>query len=599
MVNLVARWSLPVILALLIHGHVAIGARAQVLNENPDSLVAVLGDLPGIQALDDALDAEARDRPGFVGWTATTTRSTGNAPRLRTRLDLTGTNVSVRFDAEQDPSEPWLLRPADGRWGFDHAGAYAEWHPSRRWAIVFGDFRLAHGLGLVASPPRLGRAADDAFGLSRTGRIEAGSPAIRPYAGSDEDRYQSGIAVTGIWNLLSLTGFRSTRHLDAAPDSIQRENGSWHPVTRLRPAQDHATPLGSGRRRRLQLISTGGLAALSGSSFDVSALVFTEHPDLDLLPDSRLPSDRFRRRVNVSMSARVRLGRFSWSGEGGWVGPHTAGSAFLRYQDRAVSLLAGWRRFSPEYAPLWASAPSFRSGVPGNEIGYTAAAQWRPDSGGPFRLVFDRGCRIRAEAAYSRAGCLDSARIDARWRFFDWAVDAVTTWDRLREPDASGNRGPDRERFMISAVATLEPADGAAVTVSTSLRRVETTEAVGLSGNDGPPYWSSKVAARIRWEVTPHVMVQTGLADFHVAESVMGLYQAGLALTSTISTLSGDGNSIFATVTRTRSRLNWGATLRRKRSRPVRPDGPETPRTDFEIGLHVGFTWTAGARRGT
>lgn len=599
MVNISRKWPIRLCLALALPTTVVSAALPQTLEGNPDSLLAALDEVPGSQELDDALETMEHARPTLMSWSSTATRSAGKAPRFRTRLDLRGTTLVVRIDAEQDPSEPWLLRPAGGQWGFDHVGAFAEWQPTRQWDLILGDFRLAHGLGLAASPPRLGRAADDAFGVSRTGRISAGSPAARPYAGSDEDRYLSGVAVTRLWNPLRITVFRSFRHLDAAPDSIRLEDGSRQTAVRLRPAQDHATALGAGRRRGLGLSSTGGHVAVSVPSFEISAMVFTEGSRLDLLPASRLSADPFRSRLNVSISTRAQTGRFSWSGEASWVGLDHSGAAFLRFQDRAVSLLAGWRRFAPRYAPLWASAPSFRSGVPGNEIGYTTAVQWRPDSGGPFRLVFDRGCRIRAEADYSRAGCRDSARIDARWSPGGWAIDAITTWDRLREPDSAGKRGPERERILFSAVARCEPADGVALTVSASLRRVDIAVAPGFSGNDMSGRWSSKVAARIRWEITPRMVMQSGLADFHVAESVMGLFQAGLPLMSSIGTLSGDGSSVFLTMTRAGSRLDWGATLARSRSQPIRPDAPKQGEIDLKVGLHVRIKWPGGPGMGT
>lgn len=519
---------------------------APAFGRQADSLLHRAHDAEQPAVLDDLIQESAdRDRTRLPGlsWTSAVAWRNAEGPRGRTRVELSTARWRLRVVSARNSDEPWLRRHPGPVPRPPYVGGHLDARPLPFLRVTVGDFRIEHGIGLAAGRPAFGRSVDDPFGRSGTSEApDRPVDPVHPYSGADRVRRYSGAAVGIRSGRFAVTGFETVR-------------SSTFVATRA------------------------ASASVDGRSLGLSGLLAVERAATPVALPSRTPSDSFLVRRTLSIAVRARLGRVRWTSEVARVGSRTAAAAFVRYRGAGYDLVAGWRRAEPGYSPAWASGPSFRTGAPGNEAGLVAAVQRRRATG-PYRVAWDRGCRLVAEDRHASGGCADALRADARWGAQERSLDVRIAHDRFRDADAASGRGPMVERSSITATARLPLSHTGSLTASLAVRAVREGSRVARS---------SRSSLRLSWIPRTGWRLQAGGSDVHAEGNPLAIYEPGPPLTGSIRTVGGDETSAFLSAVRIGRRTSVGFFLSARRTLRL-PAGPDdTTRRGISASLFAAF----------
>lgn len=278
-----------------------------------------------------------------------------------------GDYLQAGITAEKDAGEPMFA--LHNRKGYDYYSPYL-FISSRGWlrALALGNYRLGFGQGLVMGGGfRLGKT----FSMTTS---DYRSEGIRKHSSTDEYNYFRGAAATvSLLQPLRLSAFYSHRALDGVV-----EEGV---ITSIYKTGLHRTQKEADKTHALTMQLMGGNLTYEKNALKVGltgVYYFMDRPyepKLNTYAAHNLHGNNF---YNVGMDYRLRLGRFSWVGEG------AVGKKGYAVLNRLMyNLSSGYRLqlLHRYYAyDYWAMfARSFGEGsTPQNENGWYLAAEAAP-----------------------------------------------------------------------------------------------------------------------------------------------------------------------------------------------------------------------------
>jgi len=295
------------------------------------------------------------DVPDSVKYAKPSSYFLGSPDRYYLRYGFNYFNkVRIGLTAEKDPGEEFFKGSQPN--GFDFYSGFimlSEFAGIDQ--FVVGDYQLEFGQGLTLWTGLSFGKSPDAFGVMKNQRR------IRPNTSVNENRYLRGTAVTYAIRDFRITGFYSTKNIDANLETADTISQEEQFVTSLQETGYHRTPTEVANKKAIHETLYGGNIRYRVGKFQAGATAFKTLYDKPIrVPDQLYRKYEFRGTENFNYGFDVNfiLNRFNFFAEAS--GSENGGKAYLAgFQASlhpSVSLSAYYRNFDVDYQNLYSNA---------------------------------------------------------------------------------------------------------------------------------------------------------------------------------------------------------------------------------------------------
>ena len=275
--------------------------------------------------------------------------------------------VMYGLTMEKDAGEPIVKK---GFYPYDYLSGYFLLRPKQKaWGLVFGDYNVFSGCGLLFGRPFYGGREQLARNMRRTSTL------FKAHTSASESNYFRGAAVAYRWKSIDVLTFLSYRRLDANYDGGDS-------VRTILKTGLHRTISEIDNRRNLGCLTFGAHAGYEKQRWSLALDGYMAHYDHTVCPKERYYNKYyFRGRTTGALSAtyNVFLSKFKTQGElasdnkGHISTIHTLGYQF----SKKIGINAQWRFFTPAFVSVYGSAMQQGSHV-ANEQGCLLLVRYLP-----------------------------------------------------------------------------------------------------------------------------------------------------------------------------------------------------------------------------
>ncbi len=438
-----------------------------------------------------------------------------------------GRKLELGLLLQKDPGETW--QSESNFLAHDHSSFFLSIkEPWQFEEIIIGDFQHQFGQGLNLGS---GRAFDNSL---QSGDLQSYSRGIRAYAGSDENLFFRGIAVSKSWQHFSLISFLSAKHQDARlseGDSLVGEV--------LINSGLHRSPSEIEQKNALTLFSSGLDLEFENQNWQIGLLYFLEKRSLKESNSSR-PNHRLGAHFNYLFD---QFNAFGEIGSLNYQKPSFCLGIQLPWTERIRAGLS-LQKLQIEEQNRWRNNPLFLRNRAGEKsINALLCIKWNYHSRSSFKA---QASRLELPS-YGISGPSEDLRLKAihRWAFLGNEFELMSQWraafqyDGLVEQRELGFRQEEKAQVSFKLKRPLS-----------KRWRLKSRVALSYSKDPSPRYgmlWFNQLSGEVgKWQI--HFALS--LSDIENWENRIYQYEQDLALSFSIPAYYGRATRSFLMVER-------------------------------------------------